>query len=115
MTSAFLHYKSSRVHYSYAEKAGKPVVCFHGYGESEKGFHFLEEYLPTGYMLIAIDLPLHGQTEWNEGLDFSPTDLLTITESILNDCSVYQPITLLAYSMGGRMALQILQQKVLGP
>lgn len=114
MTSAFLHYKSSRVHYSYSSIAGKPVVCFHGYGESEAEFHFLEEYLPASYMLIAIDLPLHGKTEWNEGLDFSGADLLIITESILKDCSVSQPITLLAYSMGGRVALQLLQQKAAG-
>lgn len=114
MISAFLHYKSSKVHYSYTVKAGKPVVCFHGYGESEAEFHFLEEYLPVGYMLIAIDLPLHGKTEWNEGLDFSASDLFTITESILNDCSVTQPTILLAYSMGGRMALQLLQQEAAG-
>jgi len=110
MTSAFLHYKSSRVHYTYSTNAGKPVVCFHGYGESESGFQFMEAYLPPGHMLIAIDLPLHGQTEWNEGLEFSITDVVAITETILTDCSASLPITLLAYSMGGRVALHLLQQ-----
>lgn len=56
--------------------------------------------------MIAIDFPYHGATEWKEGLSFDPKDLLKILSAITGDDS---PINLLGYSMGGRVALYLLQ------
>ena len=61
-----------------------------------------------------MDLPFHGKTEWNEGLDFSSRDLQTIIEMILriiNDKpkTINDKLILLGFSLGGRIALSLYQ------
>lgn len=110
MNSLTIPFKSSIVHYSYGGHGVQPLICLHGYGETEYSFHFLEKYLADTYTIIAIDLPYHGKTQWNEGLNFEKSDLVSLIESILEKQGfVSSPFSLLAYSMGGRMALTILQ------
>jgi pimeloyl-ACP methyl ester carboxylesterase len=110
MQTAFLPYRSSQVHYCWFGTGQKLLLCLHGYGECSESFHFLEKYIGTEYTLIGIDLPFHGKTQWNEGLQFSVADRVTITETLHTTyCDGNQRITLLGYSMGGRVALQLLQ------
>jgi pimeloyl-ACP methyl ester carboxylesterase len=100
------------------------VFAFHGYGESAAAFTFLGEAIGDDFTLVAIDLPFHGQTEWNDGLFFDPQDLLFVLRGIETELTSSQPATgdaapppathlpgwwLLGYSMGGRIALQLLQ------
>lgn len=88
------------------------VLCFHGYGETADYFAFLAELLsPEQYTLIAVDLPFHGKTVWKDGFTFSPSDLQTITQLILEQCAIApgQKIILMGFSLGGRMALQLYQ------
>lgn len=95
----------------------KPAFCFHGYGEEAGSFAFLSKVADGQFTFFAIDLPFHGQTEWNEGLNFTTGDLKEIIESILN-VENFQPITgnasnfklaLVGYSLGGRVALSLYQ------
>ena len=110
MQADFIAYKSSQVHYSYGGNGQHVLLCLHGYGESESSFHFLEKYLPSQYQLIAIDMPWHGKTQWKEEEAFTVSDLLQITDSVLAARRLSNaPITLLGYSMGGRMSLSLLQ------
>ena len=110
MQTAFLSYRSSQLHYCRFGTGQKLILCLHGYGESSESFHFLEKYIGKDYTLIGIDLPFHGKTQWNEGLQFSVADLVAITETLYTKyCDGTQRITLLGYSMGGRVALQLLQ------
>jgi pimeloyl-ACP methyl ester carboxylesterase len=111
MESFFEQYKSSQIHYYKSEKSNnKPVLlCFHGYGESASSFLFLEKYIENDFIIIAIDFPFHGQTEWNEGLIFTPQDLAKIIQQIINKFSITNPeIYLLGFSMGARIALDLL-------
>lgn len=89
---------------------GKRVVlCFHGYGENAAHFGFLEKYLGPEYRFYAIDLPFHGRTEWNAGLDFSAEDLALIIDGILKEKR--GPIILIGFSLGGRAALAYFQTR----
>jgi pimeloyl-ACP methyl ester carboxylesterase len=111
MHSSFVSFKSSLVHYSFSDGHSNPVICFHGYGESEFSFHFLEKKIAKDCVLIAIDMPYHGKTDWKEGLEFTISDVITIVHAILKQRGFATPVfTLLAYSMGGRIALSLLQQ-----
>lgn len=83
------------------------LFAFHGYGEEANTFYVLEELLGKDYSIIAIDFPFHGATEWKEGLLFTTNDLLKIISQI--HTSVDQRISLLGYSMGGRVSLHLLQ------
>ena len=110
MQTDFILYRSSQVHYSRGGAGQKILLCFHGYGESEQTFHFLEKYLGPDYSLLAIDLPFHGKTQWHEGLRFSVADLLAIIEALCTKHTLQSnQFTLLGYSMGGRVAMQLLQ------
>jgi pimeloyl-ACP methyl ester carboxylesterase len=63
-------------------------------------------------MILAIDLPFHGETEWKGDLFFDPKKL----PGLIGDLLAVMPWTiacdrwwLLGYSMGGRVALSLLQ------
>ena len=103
-----LAYKSSFVHYHIFGNGPKTLFCFHGYGETGRSFAFLEKKLGAVYTLYAIDFPIHGKTKWNEKEPFKPDDLIEILHRIHN-CE-NSKFSLLAYSMGGRAALHLLQQ-----
>ena len=111
------HYapESSRIQYSCRGTGPRLLFCFHGYGESADTFSFLAESLGRDYTLIAFDLPFHGQThgqtDWQGGnLYFAPADLLNQMEEIHSGLpGRTAPWTLLGYSMGGRVALHLLQ------
>ncbi|MFT3826009.1 MAG: alpha/beta hydrolase [Chitinophagaceae bacterium] len=111
MQSAFVNFNSSRIHYSYAGKGSRMLLCFHGYGETEESFHFLQPYLEHDYQIIAIDLPYHGKTKWKEGLKCSVTDLTAIINTIRIERSITSSsFTVMGFSLGGRLALSLLQE-----
>ena len=110
MESFFTTYKSSQIHYCKTGIGNKLLLCFHGYGESEGSFSFLEKSIADEFTLLAIDFPFHGKTIWNEGLVFTPEDLINIVEKIIATTPFQNSkIYLLGFSMGGRVALHLLQ------
>lgn len=110
MQSGFFNYRSSVVHYRFGGQGAQPLVCFHGYGESSANFDFLEKHLGASHLIVAIDLPFHGQTQWKE-TDLDAQLLSDITLALLTHLNAdASNIQLAGFSMGGRMALCILQQ-----
>jgi pimeloyl-ACP methyl ester carboxylesterase len=101
-----LTYKNSLINYYRFGSGNKTAICFHGYGETAASFLFLEKYAGHEFSFYAIDLPLHGKTEWKEGLSFEPGDLLRIVENI---CGTKSKWTLIGFSLGGRVALSLYQ------
>lgn len=111
MQTASINYRSSQISYRYGGSGDKLLLCLHGYGESAKSFHFLENHLPAGYQFLAIDLPFHGATAWKEGLHCSADDLLAIIDGICSKHTRYTGrLTLAGFSMGGRVALSLLEK-----
>ena len=115
MQTGYYPLRNSRIHYRRWGTGPRLVFAFHGYGESAAAFTFLGEAIGVDFTLVAIDLPFHGQTEWNDGLFFDPVDLLFVLQGIEAALASTQPASylpgwwLLGYSMGGRIALQLLQ------
>ncbi len=108
MEQRLLSYKNSVISYFiYGKGAGK-VVCFHGYGEDGSSFGFLSKHLGDRFTFYVIDLPFHGKTQWNEGLLFTIKDLQQIIDSVVLDQN--PKFTLLGFSLGGRVALSLLQE-----
>lgn len=84
----------------------KPLVCFHGYGELAESFLFLEPFVAREFSVLCIDFPHHGQSHWEHPTAaLLPQELIQLIQQVFG----MQPFTLLAYSMGGRVALQLLQ------
>jgi len=110
MSSAYFSFGLSRIHYSCRGSGNKLLLCFHGYGESSASFDFLEEALGRQFTILAIDLPYHGRTEWQGGFYLDPGDLLVILNKIVAELSCEpKGWWVLGYSMGGRVALQLLE------
>jgi pimeloyl-ACP methyl ester carboxylesterase len=78
----YLSYKSSRISYLRFGTGPKPAFCFHGYGEEAGSFSFLTKHEGGQYTFFAMDLPFHGHTEWNEGLNCTINDIKQIIEGV---------------------------------
>ena len=102
--SQYIPFRSSNLHYKRFGHGPEWLFCFHGYGEDNSSFLMLEELLGDRFTTIAIDFPFHGQTNWQEGLLFDPADLVSLINRIKPAAS---PMHILGYSMGGRVALQL--------
>lgn len=106
MKAGTITYRQSSVFYREFGTGNKKLFCFHGYGESSETFSFLEPIVGTDFTLVAFDLPFHGQTQWNEGLVFSVHDLGKLIGQFVG---ANEKFYLLGYSMGGRLALHLLE------
>jgi 2-succinyl-6-hydroxy-2,4-cyclohexadiene-1-carboxylate synthase len=103
---AFIEVNGVNVHYTvWNEQASVTIVAFHGFTGSVRTWEKVALELGKDVRFIAIDLLGHGQTS-------SPADVnLYSMESqveLLHDCLqqiVAEPVHLLGYSMGGRVAL----------
>lgn len=114
MEPFLLHHKNSSIGYYRFGTGPRVLFCFHGYAEDASTFGFLAKYAGNQYTFYAIDLPFHGKTEWRDGLVFTLTDLQQIIETILQNHSDLQQslngkLTLLGFSLGGRIALSLYQ------
>lgn len=105
MKTGIIQYRQSLIYYRSWGYGHKVLFCLHGYGENGDSFSFLEQKLQEEFTAIAIDFPFHGKTQWNESLAFTVDDVLAILLLIKKDA---QPLFLLGYSMGGRVALELL-------
>ncbi|MBX3254856.1 MAG: alpha/beta hydrolase [Chitinophagaceae bacterium] len=107
MQSLFVTYKHSRIHYIRVDGGSELLVCLHGFGETAESFWPLIQALKNKYTIVAIDMPFHGKSVWNEGLNVTTRDLLAIIGSI--PVLQQKKFSLMGYSMGGRVALYLYQ------
>lgn len=107
-----LHYKQSLVSYLRFGAGPLTALCFHGYGEQASHFTFLEQGAGNQYTFIAVDLPLHGLTQWHEDLVITPAQAMDMVEQIMQQEGLaLNNITLMGYSMGGRVSLSLFEYK----
>ncbi|WP_153661352.1 alpha/beta fold hydrolase [Chitinophaga sp. SYP-B3965] len=85
------------------------LICFHGFGESALHFSCIEPALGNIFTIVALDMPFHGNTVWQENRDFSKDDLEALAGKILERFGK-QRFSLLGYSMGGRLALCLVER-----
>lgn len=101
------NYKKSVISYYRFGTGPRTVICFHGYGENASIFEFLSKYAGNQFTFYCLDLPFHGKTEWNDELVFTTKDLITIVEDVIGGGS--QKLSILGFSLGGRIALSLYQ------
>jgi pimeloyl-ACP methyl ester carboxylesterase len=104
-------YNNAWIGYLKAGSGSRVAVCFHGYGEQAESFAFLEKYAGNQYTFYAVDLPYHGQTVWQEGLSCTIAEIEAIVSGILRQegAEYAAGITLLGFSLGGRVALHLFE------
>lgn len=114
MNVQWLNYKDSVIAWYQFGNGLKPVFCFHGYGEDGNSFAFLEKTAGLQFSFYAIDLPFHGNTNWNEEQPFTSIDLLQIIQEICDmdnqkPKTINNKLILFGFSLGARVALSISQ------
>lgn len=109
MITSFYTYNHSSIHYYRFGNGASLVFCFHGYGETGKVFQLLDRET-TNTTYIAIDLPYHGKTEWNESAPVTNRILWEIIEGIATQHPGWhssEKIKLMGFSLGARVALSL--------
>ena len=89
-----------------------PVLAFHGFGRMGADFAVLENSLGEIATIYAFDLHFHGQSPgYPERADepFSPQELATYFTAFADQLKAPK-VVLLGYSLGGRIALSLLEQ-----
>lgn len=110
MESRELLLGSSSFRYYRGGNGPRTVLCFHGYGETGRAFSFLPEAAGPDFCFLAPDLPLHGETRWSEKGPFDSPSLKKLAEELLRaEDRPNNPLILIGFSLGGRVALQLYQ------
>ena len=91
-----------------------PVLAFHGFGRTGADFAVLEHALGERCTLYAFDLHFHGQSPgYPERADvpFTPKELATYFTAFADEVIIApRLVSLLGYSLGGRIALGLLEE-----
>ncbi|HLO72097.1 MAG TPA: alpha/beta hydrolase [Flavipsychrobacter sp.] len=83
----------------------KLLLAFHGYGNSADMFMPFAAHL-SEYTIVSIDLPHHGNSSWPESLHLTEQHLTDLVLQLFQQYSC-DSISLMGYSMGGRVCLKI--------
>lgn len=104
-----LHIDQHIIHYERYGSGPNLYCCLHGYGETGAGFKDLALALGESYTFLCPDLPLHGQSQWENDF-FGLPELRKVLQALCRSEGLPdQPFGLLGYSMGGRLALAYTQ------
>ncbi|UYQ92482.1 alpha/beta hydrolase [Chitinophaga horti] len=109
MSSFFIPYGHSKFHAVTYGNGPELLICLHGFGENAAHFECLQSSLGDQFTLLALNMPFHGETVWQEQRTFEKEDLINIFQKILQHQGK-QKFSLLGYSMGGRLALCIIER-----
>lgn len=109
--SCYIQLGSERLHYLKTGRGKKLLLAFHGYGRDAQSMLLFAPYLEREYTCLFFDLPHHGGSHWGHGSVLSAMQLSGMVVELMNEHDV-QKISLLGYSIGGRICLSIIHEMV---
>lgn len=105
----YIQVGNQQLHYLSSGNGSRLLLAFHGYGEDAGIFWQFEKYLSNNYTILSIDLPHHGKSNGPETNKLSPQQLTGMVKELMKTHHVLK-ISLLGYSMGGRVCLSIITE-----
>tara|TARA_Y100000766_G_scaffold213797_1_gene185446 strand:- start:734 stop:1543 length:810 start_codon:yes stop_codon:yes gene_type:complete len=107
----FFQHKDINLFYRKIGEGNRAVIAFHGFTKSSEDYLLFEDFCKEKYTIYAVDLFYHGKTTFKskEWKSFTKPQLKEIFECFLKNLKVDQ-FEVLGYSMGGRVALFLLEQ-----
>lgn len=88
--------------FAYQWGQGKPLlIVLPGFGHNGAQAQPMAEILAEQYTLLALDLPFHGQTEW-DGTSFTFQQMVQLIQDIARQYKVDR-YSLMGHSLGGRI------------
>jgi len=104
-----IRYEGQELHCLKAGNGSRLLLAFHGFHNNAAIFLPLADLLGDRYTLIALDLPGHGNTRWSLPF-FEKKDLMALVQGFRQDKHT-DKISLIGYSLGGRVCLNIIEQQ----
>lgn len=100
----FISLPGGRLHYLKWGRGGRLLLAFHGYGNNAAIFQAFRRYLERDFTILSFDLPHHGKSSWDEKRLLHKQDLTALLSEVmkLHSCN---KVSLMGYSMGGRLCL----------
>ncbi|MFZ1332350.1 MAG: alpha/beta hydrolase [Flavobacteriales bacterium] len=90
----------------------KALIALHGFGRTGEDFSVLEKTIGTAYTIHAFDLHFHGQSPsypQRSEEPFTPGEMAVFFSAFADELKL-EKISILGYSLGGRVALNLLEQ-----
>jgi len=100
---------TEQLHYLQWGKGSQLLVAFHGYGNDAAVFEPLIPLLSDSYTIVSFDLPHHGKSAWTPGVALTEQWLTELIEALKATYDVSK-VSLLGFSMGGRVCLSIVSR-----
>ncbi len=104
---AYLSLGEEKLHYLKMGNGSKLLLAFHGYAESAVTLSLFEPYLKEDYTILLFDLPYHGGSRWDGAKKLTKEHLSLLIDTVKDKYSVSK-VSLMGYSMGGRVCLNII-------
>jgi pimeloyl-ACP methyl ester carboxylesterase len=99
---------NEKLHYRRIGHGSRILIAFHGYGIDSAMFEPFGRFLQQQYTILAFDLPYHGESNWKSHALLTKKKLANIVATVCATCNV-EKISLMGYSIGGRIALAALE------
>lgn len=106
--SGFISLEQGALHYLKMGTGKRLLIAFHGYGNEAAIFTPFIKYLEEDFTIYSIDLPHHGKSKWKKHLPLEIRDLTNLVKQLRKETEVKQ-VSLMGYSMGGRVCLTIIE------
>ncbi len=104
----YIKISGEELHYLKWGNGARLLLAFHGYANDAGIFQLFDRYLNKDFTIISIDLPHHGKSRWTENTYLSLPDVMTLVSQAMEMQQV-KKISLLGYSMGGRVCLNLIE------
>ncbi len=104
--SRYVDSQRLRLHYVVWGDDGKPpLILLHGGRDHARSWDRTAEALCNRYQVFALDLRGHGDSDWALGGNYSIIDYALDLHAVVGEIG-RTPVTLVAHSLGGSIALQ---------
>ena len=109
MSSRFLHFRKSTLHYTALGDGPETLFMFHGFGQDRNSFFLLSKILSKQYTAYVFDLFFHGQSTWGYGEDTLEKEYWgELLEAFLAEHRI-ENFSIAGFSLGGKFALATLE------
>lgn len=109
MKSKYITIEGKSLHYLEGGKGHRLLIAIHGYGNDASIFEPFVKHLEEAYVMVFLDLPHHGNTHWKDQGRISKELLAAFIFALMRNYQVEQ-ISLLGYSIGGRLCLCLTEE-----
>jgi pimeloyl-ACP methyl ester carboxylesterase len=106
--SHYISIGKEQLHFLKSGSGSRLLLAFHGYGDDAEQYDPMLEYLHNDYIILSFDLPYHGKSKWPDEVHFTKKKLGSMVSALMAEYQV-DKVSLMGYSIGGRVALTILE------